>query len=251
MKVKNDGYFPWGEILSATDSFTLDISSTKFLNITRKGHELLVSHNLFNNEELDTRFIISSAHHTFIEPGLPELPVVIKPVSELSILPGQVFHAFIEVPLVFQLLCGTLKSKMLLQEFSSQELSRSWFGDPDSGEIAYFLESPMATSLESCSTKYSCIHCPVTISNNTNQILTLERMILRVPYLTIYKGQERLYTNRTKISYRGQDQISQINILKTPPDVQEELTLTSLPRMAIDSGVLHKSFYFIKNLYNG
>jgi hypothetical protein len=251
MNVQKDKCFPWGEILSDTDSFKQDIDSISFFNVFKKDNELILSNNLLKGEVISSRFIIPQSDHIFIVPGLPELPVVIKPVNGLSILPGQVFHTFIEVPLVFQLHCGTLKSKLLLQEISSQELSRSWFGDPDNGEIAYYLESAMATSVDSLSKDYFCIHCPVTINNKTNQILSLERMILRVPYLTIYKSHERLYTNRTKIIYRGQDQISQINILKTPPDVHEQLTVASLPRMAMDSGVLHKSFYFIKTLYNG
>lgn len=251
MALTTDNKFPWGEILSDSDKFEMKLDNENLLRLQKRDGEIQISSGLQEDDNTPSRFIVNNSQQLYLDPGLPELPVVIKPKSELSILPGQLLSTYIDVPLVFQISLGTIKKKYLLKEFPALSLSRSWFGDPDSGEVAYFLESPMQSDINSCDSDYSCIHCPVSITNRSNQILSLDRMILRVPYLTIYRGQNRFYTNRTKISYTGQDQVSQINIIKTPPDVHEKLTVVSPPRLAIDSGVLHKSFYFIKTLYNG
>lgn len=240
-----------GEISFSSNIFELKIDDKSFLRLERKEKELITSFVTSTDSPLISRIILGEGEHVYLEPCLPDLPMVIKPTINLSISPGCTLNSFISVPMVFKLSYGSLKKKKILQEFPVKSLSRSWFGDPESGEIAYFLESSLLNSIEPCTSDLNCIHCPVSITNKTNQILTLERMILRVPYLTIYQGGKNYYSNMTKIAFRGQDQLSQINMQKTPPEIESNLILVSTPRLAIDSGVLKKSFYFIKTLYEG
>lgn len=241
----------WGEVKFKTSVFKQKIDDEHSINIAKNEKEIHISYNSVNDEPVTNRFIVSQNHHVYLDAGLPELPMVIKPLVNISILPGQSLRTYIDVPLMLQISYGTAKQKMLLKEYPVQPLSRSWFGDPESGEIAYFLESSMDTGVHPCKEENPCIHCPVTIVNKSSQTLTLDRMIIRVPYLTIFSGKKGFYASRTKISYSGQDQISQIVIQKTPPEVDDKLTVYSQPRKAIDSGLFHKSFYFIKTLYNG
>ncbi|MDA3809919.1 MAG: DUF432 domain-containing protein [Spirochaetaceae bacterium] len=249
--MKKDNLIPWGEINFISDSFELKLKDNLFLKIIRNDHEIQIYYGISQTDIKKSRFIISRKQQLFLEPCLPDLPVVIRPESNLSIMSGTVFNTFIEVPITLQITYGSVKKKKLIYEIPIRSLSRSWFGDPDSGEIAYFIDSPMDTKIISKCNAYSCIYCPVTIINKSSQILSLERMILRVPYLTIYRGDTRYYSGGTRITYRGQDQVSQIILQKTSPDIDDNLQVAALPRLEVDSGVLLKSFYFIKTLYNG
>lgn len=238
-------YIQWGQQDNSNLPITLEMRSGRKIFIEKKSREIRII------ESSDVhRYICGSGDSIFLEPGLPELPVVIKPDSVLSILPDKTLHAFIQVPLVIQICGGSSKKKYPLFEICSSDLSRSWFGDPDNGEIAYFLESSFITENEKCRTDGSVICCPVSVTNRSNQLLTLERMILRVQFLSIYQGKERLYANKTRINFRGQEQISQITYSKSAPDLEPALTQITPPRL-IEDGVLKKSFYFIRTLYNG
>lgn len=242
---------PWGEIAFISDVYEHQINRQLCLRLEKKDKEVVSYFGTDEDDIIVSRFVIGSSQHLYLEPGLPDLPIVIKPSTDLKLLPGCTMNAFINIPMVLQLKFGSSKKKILLQEFPLKSLSKSWFGDPESGEIAYFLESSLQDTPGSCSEEINGIHCPVSVINKTNQVLPLERMMLRVPYLTIYKGEKKYYSNTTKIAYKGQDQISQINIIKVPPDIEQNLALISSPRLAIDSGLLKKSFYFIKTLYEG
>ncbi|MBI9097839.1 MAG: DUF432 domain-containing protein [Spirochaetaceae bacterium] len=252
MKNTDRGIFiPWGEIKFSSNLFEQKFEENKILRLEKREKEVRSYFGAEEVREYTSRFILDREHHLYLNPSLPDLPVVIKPPVELSILPGCSLKTYVEIPLVLELAYGSIKKKQVLQEYPVKSLSRSWFGDPDSGEIAYYLESPMEFDNKTINPDSCCIQCPVTITNKSSQLLSLERMILRVPYLTLYKGKNSLYSNRTRITYRGQDQVSQIVIQKNPPEVNEELKILSLPRQAIDSGLLRKSFYFIKTLYEG
>lgn len=240
----------WGPVDNSALPLAINLPSGKQVLIEKKDREITITIGDGSGSDDVHRFVCGPADTVFLEPMLPDHPVVIKPDTALSILPDKTLHAFIQVPLVMLISGGSAKRKHPMMEVSYSDLSRSWFGDPDSGEIAYFLESSFITESEKCRTDGSVICCPVSVSNRSNQLLTLERMILRVPLLSIYRGKERLYANKTKINFRGQDQISQISYGKSAPDLEPLLQPLSPPR-SVEEGVLRKSFYFIRTLYNG
>jgi hypothetical protein len=241
----------WGPREFGAEEIRIVSRGEEILRIKKEKDELLVAgKNMIESGEF-ARFIAGKESKISIEPNLPELPIVIKPESALSVLPGVTFHCFVSVPLVYVVKSGRGKKEKTLIEASVRSLSRSWFGEPWGGEVAYFLDSPLHQSIGAYGEDDSAILCPVTIVNRSNQILSLDRMILRVPYLSVYEGKSRLYSNVTKISFRGQDLISQVSIQKGAPEVESSLKLAAHPRQTDESGLLSKSFYFIKSIYNG
>lgn len=245
----NQQRIPWGKISIDQEDFLLNLPCRQSLKIERKDDEVLIT-----RERTDIsnsfRYITGKELDVFLEPGLPDLPMTLKPQNPLSILPGKKMEAIIEVPLVIKILYGSKIKKNLLIEIPIDELSRSFFGNPDSGEISYFLESQLFKSIDSYTKQDRSIYCPVTIINKSTQNLEFERMILRVPYLSIYFGQDSLFSSPVEIIFRGQDQISQIIYKKYSPK-DKVLELASTPRQVQDRSLLKKSFYFIKTLYMG
>ncbi|MBN2655661.1 MAG: hypothetical protein JXR86_01270 [Spirochaetales bacterium] len=241
----------WGNQDLSGGEIALYSDGDLILLIKRDHEEILIESGAEGDGEVISRFIAGKDAPIVLEPALPDLPLVIKPEMPLSVLPGLTFHCFVEVPLVFSI--GTVKGKELygLREVPVRNLSRSWFGDPWNGEVSYCLESPLHTSPENYMLNETSIYCPMHISNRSSQILSLDRMLLRVPYLSIYQGKKRLYSNGTRISFRGQDQISQVSFYKSPPDLDGPLKQVASPRQTDEARLLTKSFYFFKNIYNG
>jgi len=241
----------WGIQEIPEEGLIIRSNNTPLFKIKRDHEEILIAAGDMGDDEQFNRFIVGKDAKIKLEPALPELPIVIKPEFPLSVLPGLSFRCFVAVPLVFSIWSSRGKKMHMLKEISVLNLSRSWFGDPWVGEVAYFLDSPLHASIESYSESDRSVFCPVNIVNRSSQILTLDRMLLRVPYLSVYQGEKRLYSNGTRISFRGQDQISQVSFYKGPPDLEKNLTQIASPRETDEAGLLSKSFYFFKTIYNG
>ena len=241
---------PWGVIGLTDGSLRLDLPLGRTLQIKREGDETLIFRNGPEGEQVN-RYITGTGQSLFLEPGLPDLPMILKPAVSLSILPEKKMETLVEVPLLVKVLIGNMQKKELLLEFPLQSLSRSFFGNPDTGEIAYFLESPLYNRVEEYGKPGCSVYCPLTIFNRSDQNLDFERMIFRVPYLSLFYGEKHLYSSPVFVSFRGADQISQISYRKQAPSYEPNLAFASPPRKAEDKGLLKRSFYFIKTLYNG
>jgi len=246
----NEHPIPWGKLEMPDQHRSIELPLGLSLNIERKGNEILITR-FSEGEPVLYRFITGTESSLYLEPGLPDLPMTLKPQMSLSILPGKKLEAIVEVPLVVKILTGSSSKKVQLLEFPLNSLSRSFFGNPDSGEISYFLESPLYKSTEEYEKRDSSVYCQVTISNRSVQNLEFERMILRVPYLSLYYGKKHLYGSPVVVTFRGQEQISQIVHKKSAPSCEPELQFASPPRLSEDNGLFKRSFFFIKTLYTG
>jgi hypothetical protein len=240
----------WRSLPPESEETIIDVTNEEKLKIVRAGKNTRITRIKNNDIDSEYRFITNPTDILFIEPILPDYPLVIKPEMQLSVLPGMKLNAFIEVPLFVNIGVGTDKIDHCLIEFPLNPLSKSFFGSPESGEIAYFEESPLYEKVQSYQCKENMAYSPVLIKNRSNQILHFERMILRVPNLSLFKNKECIYTSPVDIDFKGQDQVSQIKIKQSAPKI-EDLKLIASPRRPLDKSIIKKSFYFMKSIYSG
>lgn len=240
----------WGKIKLSDNSFDVELSQNRKISILRNRNEVLVSVKTGPDEAVN-RFITGADNNLFIEPGLPDLPIILKPSQYISILPSKKLEAYVEVPIFFRIMFGTQNNKNLIYEYNPQLLSKSYFGSSESGEFAYFIESPLYCCIDEHDNPGSNIYCPLTISNRSSQNLEFEKMVLRVPYLSVYEHKNTLIASPVSITFRGQEQISQVTYKKTPPVSDGTPKLITAPRDTEDKNLIRRSFYFIKNLYTG
>ena len=133
-------------------------------------------------------------------------------------------------------------------EIPLRELSSTWFGDPDNGILSYSLPKGSYGSLGSNNPKGYEIICPVRITNSSTGQLDFQRLCLHVDFLGIYYGQNYLYTNETRVRYKGENIISDIHYTNQPPPSVENTKQLSSPRNQEKSNVFKKSFHLIKSL---
>ena len=240
---------PWGQ-LDIRDKKEIDLPFEQKVSLQRLEDEVIVTKAL-HSENTTYRFIVGKNNHIYLQPSLPDLPITIKPEQITSILPGCRMEVFIEVPLLLSVYYGTNSRKELLMEFPLEPLSRSFFGSPDNGEISYFLESPLLCEYEAYENKDSSIYCPVAITNKSLQKLDVERMIVRVPLLSIFSCKDSLLSSPVSIVFRGADMVSQISYLKYGSEKKQQVVPVAPPRQNDDKSLIKKSFYFFKTLYTG
>ncbi len=241
---------PWGKIEHPDPELTILLPAERQLLVKHWKDRVAITLKTPKQEAEESLFLTGPQGHVFLEPALPDLPLLLKPSRRLSILPGQTMKAYVEVPVSVRLFFQTKHKKDFLAEIPARTLSKSYFGNMDNGKLAYSLESPLHDSVLSYGSPSYSVYCPLVIMNKSAQPLLFERMLLQVPYLSLYEGKQRIYGKTVHIRFQGADQISQVNIQKGPPETEEALKFAAPPRRKEDKGLIRKSFYYIKTLYN-
>lgn len=183
-----------------------------------------------------------------VAPVLPEKPVVLKN-SGLRILPGQSMHFFVKIPLNLQFFFEEAKTDNLITEYPMFRLSDTWFGDPDEGEPAFTLGNFYRKDVSLLNVQPWEAVCPVRIANNSNLLLEVQRLIIRVENLALIRTVNQLLTTLVEIEYKGRDQVSSASYHLDKAIHGEEIIQLTEPRSIVAKSSLKINFHFIKNIY--
>lgn len=183
-----------------------------------------------------------------ISPALPEKPLVFKG-NLLRILPKHRFTFFLKIPLTIQIYHTKNQAENLLKEFSGKRLSGTWFGDPDAGEPALALGNQYELNFDNLKTEPLEAICPVSVYNNSSHILELQRLIIRVENLTLYKNADKVVTSVVQVEYKGQDAAgsAEYHFSKTYDGEKQEIL--AKPRNSGGKSAMKINFHFMKNIY--
>lgn len=185
------------------------------------------------------QWIVKDMSELFISPRLPELPLVVKPSSELYIQPGASVTLFVEIPLT--LVCSSShKNSHSIVEIDTEKLKKTWFGESTSGELCYLLKTGINTELPETRFEHHAI-APVTVNNSANEQLNVKRFSLDMNSFNLYRGNDGYWTDHQVVRFRGSLSQSQIRILGKP-SMAGELQLASAGRKKVLTDFVRKSF---------
>ncbi len=183
-------------------------------------------------------------------PALPDLPMVIKPKTKMTVLPGKSVMLYIPVPISLQFYAGSRKKEHLIFERATEELSQTWFGEFHNGLLAYSCELELADCLAVPKAMSHHIICPVKLVNDAHTILDVQRLLIHSEYLTVYGKDFELFANEVKIKFKGENEISDVQYASQAPSSSIHKSQLNSPRNPKMSSVISKSFHFIKSLSN-
>jgi len=193
------------------------------------------------------RFVTGDETILEVKPILPDRPIIVRPEYPLKIMRGSGADFFLHVPVWLQAHAIIGTRSMPLAEYPSEHLSSSWFGDMKTGELCYSYRENLRPQPiippENCWTAV----CPLVIRNTSQSALDFQRFCVRCVHLSLYIGQENLFTNEIQVRFSGEEQVSQVVFSPRPPDVGEPLQVIAEPRAPTGS-ILKKSFSFLKTL---
>lgn len=181
------------------------------------------------------RFLISEHRRAVrVAPQLADRAVVVRPILPTELLPKQRTTLFISTALWARIAID----EHTLAELPSVRLSDTWFG-PNTrwGELCYASQTRALLSLENV--QYSPFRAitPVTIDNQGDDNLRLERINVPVPHLTLYCDGERFWTSSVRVRRDGA-QTMNVQIEAAP---RPDLTLVAPPRRPTRGGVLDRA----------
>ncbi len=188
-------------------------------------------------------------HTVRVVPRTPDLPVVLRS-SELIELASNAKVSFeVYLPLWIQLVhTGRPERKMVegvLDDVPSVALKRSWFGNRESGEVAY---SWRFTACARQSYQRHFLTVPVSIVNRSNAVLRFESFLLRVIHLSVFSDDDRLVTNGVTVVFKGTEQLSQISFENDDAILSRGGIRRSGPRESSSSDIIRRSFSWLREL---
>ena len=198
-------------------------------------------------EEKGEYFHTGESNTLYLSPVLPEKPMVFKG-SKLSVLPFEKLNFYLKIPLAVQIYQASKKPENLIKEIIHTRLSDTWFGEPDNGEIALNAGSDFFLSLTDIEPEEYEAICPIAVLNNADNILELQRLIIRVDNLSIYQKGTKNITSQVKLEYKGKDVLSSVSYGIAKNIHGDKPHLLAKPRNEQNSA-LKINFHFIKNIY--
>jgi hypothetical protein len=175
-----------------------------------------------------------------ISPVFPDLPVIVSSEYPLKVAKNAKIQIFSRIPVWLQV--SLAKSKYVLTEIPSIKLSRTWFGNPQEGELCYWLSTKARRSLAEVENKPNVINCPIWISNETIEDLDFEKFCYRVERLSIFDVKSELWADETKIEYNGEEQHSDITMTGKLPANIGKGELMNKPRNPVSKSFATRTF---------
>lgn len=196
----------------------------------------------------DTRwsnyFVDEGENALLAEISLPGKAVAARPEEPLLLPDGE--SAALTTPLPLELTLTTPGKGRSLTSLSSLVLSKSLFGEPDTGEIVY--SSPLEVAQRSAGSEIPsfCARCDMRVNNISGGTLDISRVCIRVEYLGLFLGEQGFASDSIIFSFRGQDQASSLAFKRWT----ETATLRRIapPRSSGYGNLIRKSFDFFRSL---
>ncbi|MCF7818400.1 MAG: DUF432 domain-containing protein [Kiritimatiellales bacterium] len=179
-------------------------------------------------------------------PRLPDRPLIVRPEMPMCLLPKQSVQFFVGIPMWLSISFGPRHPHAA--EIPTLPLSNSWFGPVTEGELCYALKTTAKLHQEDLLPHAHRAGFALEIRNTSDEKLNFERLCLHTQYLNIYRGQKRLWTNKGRVSYRGEEHWSRIVYTRNAPDFEPKAQLLGTAREPLQRGTLKKTFDNLKQL---
>jgi len=163
----------------------------------------------FENKQ---RFVSSALpDHVILQPALADRAITCKPKVTVSLFPKQQISLFVGLPLWLQLHMDGIETAIL--DIPTVRISDSWFG-PDSrrGVICYASTNNEQLDLKPTINHGTRATLEVSVKNNSDQILSLDKVSIPVPNLALYVDKEGKFCTRRVSLTREQDENASLAI---------------------------------------
>lgn len=211
---------------------------------------LLRSRSISQLPELDNlqRFIFRESPAQFcLKPRLLDRSVVVKTRKQVSIPPGQQAVFYISSPVVVEVTVQQPDCK--LADINSQRLSDTWFGPSTlHGELCYADKTQARHIRAELPARPHRAVTAITIENNADTMLVLDKLSIPVPYLAVYGlADGSLWTDPITLHHDGNHALTRFKISKHLPAGVAATDRLTEPRQHIEKQGFIRAFTGIFN----
>lgn len=213
-----------------------------------------ISELLFESTEQPEKITDAAIYYTgrsnnlFIQPALPPKAIVLRNRTKIVIRAHQSLRIYLAVPLYVQLYYSQINADHLLTEFETQRLTDTWFGEPDMGIAAFSVGSRFALNMEELNASSHEVIVPVNIYNNSTQLLDMQRLLIRVELMNLYKVNNQFISEMGTVEFKGPGQHSHINFSTEKTIHGTNPQPIAKARQTWNRNILGHSFHFIRQM---
>lgn len=180
-------------------------------------------------------------------PVFPDRPVVVQTESPFKLTKGASAKVYIRVPLWVKIeIIGT--ARLFLLEIPSITLSNTWFGDFFEGQLCYWISAGARREVNIDTSRSYLAICPIELINRADKDLSVEKICLRVSGLSLFFDGEQLWSDETKVVYKGGKKESEISSSGKAPIESSSAKLICSPREPATKSFAAKTFSSLKDL---
>ncbi|PKG97719.1 hypothetical protein [Paraglaciecola sp. MB-3u-78] len=194
----------WGDInFELNEAKTWRIGQRK-ISVQRKDAEWLISNEKTNEESfeelvleratftdpvidiLPQRYLVKNTQNSLIaKPLLADRSIIVRPHSALNVLPGEKIELYVSSPLWLAFYAH--EGRLPISDLPFWLPSDSWFG-PNTmvGELCYSKYTDAKVTLDNIQKRSHRAITTINISNEHDEVLTIERISLPAPFLNLY-----------------------------------------------------------------
>lgn len=205
----------------------------------------------FASAEVDESQYSSATRHVFkkssslleLRPQLADRTVVTRPVTPISLAPGEEITLYISTPLWVQFEIAGKRDSMM-DEFPINRPSDTWFGrSTREGELCYASQTTGRVNLDKLQVRPSRAITPLNVINHAEDKLLLERVALPVPLLSLYGTAEGLLWTQPATLIREDDGgLAELKLGKDAPKEARDAFRVNHPRQQPVKGMLVRAF---------
>jgi hypothetical protein len=181
-----------------------------------------------------TRHLFTQTHECMhITPALADRPIVARPASKLNIPPGEQIEIYVSTPLWF--VVKPPSTSYMVADIPFWRPSDSWFGPSTmEGELCYAKYTDAKVSLAKLEKRPTRAITPVLIKNEHDETLTIERINLPAPFLTLYADtNQQFWTDRIEITHHNETEKAGLRLTNHPPSqLESDAEIVSIARIS-------------------
>jgi hypothetical protein len=183
-----------------------------------------------------------------VSPIFPDRAMIIKPEVTFRVLKQVKTRFFVRVPLWVRFEVQSGNESTALIDIPTVNLSRTWFGDFVEGEVCYWISSGVQSRIEPDPFRPFLAICPLLVTNRSDNDLSITKINLPVPHLSLFFHQGQLWADDTTIVFKGEGEISQIQMEGKAPAEAALATMITPPRTPTKKSFSTRAFASLKEL---
>ncbi len=174
-------------------------------------------------------------------PLLADLSVVARPDTPLTLLAGEKSRLYVSTPVWFS--AALLPKGERLLDLPFWRPSDSWFGPSTrEGQICYAKYTAARIQLDNIEKRPHRAITPISVINNHDKPLTIERINVPVTLLNLYADEEnQLWTTSISVHRDRHSDNVELHLDKDAPIEAEQATLINGPRIETEQSILIRS----------
>lgn len=253
---------PWGpraltEGLAKGDEEVVRIGPLE-LSLQRTAGELRTRHRYPDaegapdeDEDEWSRWALSDFDGTVtLTPAFPERLVVVSPEEPFHLVSGTEARVYLRVPLVVEVEVGPEEERTTLVRLPSAPLSDTWWGSLEEGELGYWMTTHARRAVDESLYRPDMAICPLQLVNRSDDTLPVEKIALRVEYLSLYTDGRAVWSDETRVRYQGDAEGSRLDMAGRPPAESADARLLAEPRSRMGRGFRARTFSRLRTIHD-